>query len=480
MASVKKNYLYETIYQILILIIPFLVSPYVSRVLKAEGLGIYSYTNAVVTYFTMLATLGIRNYGSRMAARCSDKIERSRLFWGISMTHLLLSGASVILYFCYVVWLAQYKSVAWIQGLNVLAAVLDISWFFTGMENFKILTTRNAVIKIFTCISVFLFVKDESDVLNYVAILSIGTLTSALFLMPYARKYICWIRPEWEDVKEHIKPIFVLAIPTFLTTIYTTMDKVLLGVFANNKEVAFYENSEKMLIVRNFIYSIGTVMLPRISALYAKNELKKIRDFIKQSTEISLIMCYAFTFGLIVCAKDFAPLFWGGEFKVCGQLIIFVAVMMLFNTVANTIRSLYLIPIGRDREYVTASAIGAFSNVALDILLIPFFQATGAWAATLLSSAFVCIYQMWIVRKELPMLRYCICTRYYFFLGVAMLIICKVAGSFIKMDIMRLLGEIFIGMMVYLLGCYVYWKKTDKRFYTDLIKRKFNVSKKAN
>lgn len=471
MSSVKKNYLYETIYQILILIIPFLVSPYVSRVLKAEGVGVYTYTHAIVAYFVMFATLGIRNYGSRMIARCDSKIEKSKLFWSIFSTHMILSIFAVAIYIGYVILGAKYQIIACVQGLNILAAVLDISWFFSGMENFKILVVRNAIVRILTCVAVFLFVKSENDLIYYVLIFSLSSLLSAVILIPCAKNYICWVKPEWREVKEHFKPIFVLAIPTFLTTIYCSMDKILLGVLADNKEVAFYENSEKMVIVRNFIYSVGTVMLPRISSLYAKKEFVKIKEYIKQSTEFSLIMAYAFSFGLMACAKEFAPTFWGEEFSVCGVLINYVAIMIIINTVANTIRTLYLIPLNRDKEYINSSAIGAVSNVLLDILLIPFFQATGAWIATLLSSFCVCVYQMWIVRKELPMFKYCLHTKYYFFLGVGMLVMCRWAGSLVSGNLLKLVVEVLIGALIYTIGCYIYWKKNNKEFYLNMLKK---------
>lgn len=471
MASVKKNYIYESLYQILILIVPFIVSPYVARVLKAEGVGVYSYTSAIVAYFEMFAILGIRNYGGRTVARYQDKRERSRVFWEIFTAHFVLSVIAVLLYVFYVIFAAQYRKIAWLQGMNILAALLDISWFFTGTENFKILTIRNGILKIATCAAVFLLVKKQDDVVIYVAILSFGTLSAAISLIPCARKYICWVKPEWRDAREHFKPVFILAIPTFLTTIYMTMDKILLGFFVGNREVAYYENSEKTLIVRNFIYSIGTVMLPRISALYAQKDYSRIKGYIRQAIELSLIMCCAFSFGLMACADKFAPWFWGQEFTICGRLIHYAATMMFFNTVANTIRVLYLIPLNRDKEYIISSAFGAVSNVLLDILLIPRFMAEGAWMATLLSAALVCLYQLWVVRKELPMLSFCLEAKYYFILGAGMMLICKALGFFTGSGILGLMVQMIAGGVIYTLGCYIYWKRNGKNFYLNILKR---------
>ena len=51
--SIKKNYMYNLIYQILVIILPLITTPYLSRVLGAEGIGIYSYTLSITTYFIL-------------------------------------------------------------------------------------------------------------------------------------------------------------------------------------------------------------------------------------------------------------------------------------------------------------------------------------------------------------------------------------------------------------------------------------------
>ena len=61
--SVKKNYFYNLIYQLLTLILPLITTPYISRVLGAEKIGIYSYTTSVVTYFILFGSLGVSMYG---------------------------------------------------------------------------------------------------------------------------------------------------------------------------------------------------------------------------------------------------------------------------------------------------------------------------------------------------------------------------------------------------------------------------------
>ena len=81
--SISKNYLYNLFYQILVIVMPLITTPYLSRVLGAEAIGIYSYTLSIATYFILFGTLGISLYGQREIAYVQeDDKKRSITFWG--------------------------------------------------------------------------------------------------------------------------------------------------------------------------------------------------------------------------------------------------------------------------------------------------------------------------------------------------------------------------------------------------------------
>ena len=83
--SLKKNYFYNLCYQLFVMILPLLITPYISRVLGAEEIGIYSYTTSITVFFIMLGTLGINIYGQREVAYVQDDVEkRSKIFLGIN------------------------------------------------------------------------------------------------------------------------------------------------------------------------------------------------------------------------------------------------------------------------------------------------------------------------------------------------------------------------------------------------------------
>ena len=76
MESVKKNFLYNIVYQILLIILPLITAPYVSRTLGATSVGIYSYINSIAYYFLIIAMLGISNYGNREIAAVRENKEK--------------------------------------------------------------------------------------------------------------------------------------------------------------------------------------------------------------------------------------------------------------------------------------------------------------------------------------------------------------------------------------------------------------------
>lgn len=85
-SSTKKNFIYSSLYQVLVLVLPLITTPYVSRVFGAENLGVYSSTNTIAQYFVIFAMLGLNNYGNRAVAMArDDKEELNAVFSEIYM-----------------------------------------------------------------------------------------------------------------------------------------------------------------------------------------------------------------------------------------------------------------------------------------------------------------------------------------------------------------------------------------------------------
>ena len=405
MSNPKKNFIYNIVYQILVMIIPLVVSPYLSRKLGATGVGIYSYTYSVVYYFMHLTLLGVVNYGNRTIAKVrDDKKKLSKSFWSIYCLQLIMGTLMLSLYLLYIfVFDVKYKLIGFIQSLFILSAMLDINWFFFGMEEFKKTITRNTIIKISNAILIFLLVKEPGDVWKYTLIMGSMTCLSQFILWNYLRRYVVFVKVSFDDIKKHIKPNLVLFIPVIAISIYKMMDKIMLGVFSGVTEVGFYENAEKIVnIPLTLITALGTVMLPRVSNLSAKGDLKRIKEYILKSEQFVMFMSIAMCFGLICIGYKFAPLFFGKEFQKSGILIMLLSITLPFLSFANVLRTQYLIPNEKDKIYIKSVFLGALLNLIMNLIFIPFYGSIGACFGTIAAEFSVMFYQSMSCRKELP------------------------------------------------------------------------------
>ncbi len=452
MNNIKKNFIYNLIYQFLILFIPLVISPYISRVMGVEGVGIYSYTYSVVSYFMLFVLLGVNNYGNRIIAKIrDDKKELARTFWGIYLFQLFMGLFMFFLYIGYIyLFDVEYKIIALIQSMFILSALGDINWVFFGLEEIKITILRNILIKVGTLIFIFLFVKDSSDIEIYAVIMSGMAIFSQLLLWSFVKKKIGFIKINMKEILKHIKPNLILFIPVIAISLYKIMDKIMLGIMSNISEVGFYENAEKIInIPLTLITALGTVMLPRISNLVVKREYKKINQYIHKSILLVMFMSFAMCFGLISIGYNFAPLYFGYEFQKTGLLIILLAPTLIFLSFANILRTLYLIPYEKDKIYILSVFLGALVNLLVNFIFIPKLGSIGACLGTIMAEFIVMFYQALLLKKELEINKY-IKDIFPFFVKALIMFILIFPINFLKIEnFLKIIIQIVFGIMIY-------------------------------
>lgn len=410
MSNIKKNFMYNVVYQILVLIMPIVTAPYISRVLGAEKVGIYSYTYSIVYYFMLFSMLGLNNYGNRQIAKVKDnKDELDKNFWSIYALQICTSSIMIIMYTGYLILgLSSNNEIALIQIIYLISCAFDINWFFFGMEKFKLTVIRNTIIKILTCLSVFLFVKQKDDLYIYAIIMSMGTLISQLMLWPFLKKLIKFRKVKFgQDIKQHLKPCLILFVPVIAVSLYKIMDKIMLGNMTNMNQVGLYESSEKITnMIIGIITSLGIVMLPRMSNLIANGKIEKGKQYIEKSIIFTMFISSALSFGIMAISDIFVVWFFGKEFSDSGIILKWLAITGIFISIANVIRTQYLIPMEKDKSYIISVSLGALVNIIANLILIPKYKAVGAAVGTVIAEFSVMMYQIIDVRKELDIFRY--------------------------------------------------------------------------
>ncbi len=453
-SSLKKNLAYNMLYQIVGMLIPLVISPYLARVLGVEKIGIYSWTYSKVYYFSLFAMLGINNYGSRTIAFVRDsKKKTDEKFSSIYVCQLFMSILMIIVYLTYTIFSkSQYKEISLIEGLFIFASLANITWFLNGIEEFKITAVRNAIVKVLSLLLIIIFVKCSNDLWKYTLIMAGMEVVGQVSVWSLLRKRVTFKKPKWKEVLLHIRPIVVLFIPILAMSVFVNMDKYMIGALSNIKQNGFYENADKVINVpKAFIAAIGTVMLSRTAHLIANEREKESEEYVKWTMFYAIAFACALSFGIAAISEMFAVVFWGCDFAPCGKLIEYMAPAIVLSVFGNVIRTQYLIPRERDREYTISLIIGAVVNFLVNFMLIPIWGARGAVAATVLAELSMTSIQAFCVRKALPVLTYIKDGVVFMIFGLVMYITIKVVANRLENSIVALLGLVLLGGIVYML-----------------------------
>lgn len=477
-SSIKKNFTYQMIYELLVFILPFITSPYISRVIGAEGLGIYSYSNSVAYYFVLFSLLGIKNYGNRAIAKSrDDQEELNNTFSSLYFLHLLISIFFCLAYIGYILIVKENQLYAAIQLFYVLSGLFDISWFYFGIEHFKLTVTRNVIIRIINVICVFTFVKNSDDLWKYCLIMSLGQLISQMSLWLPLKKYVKFQKPSISEMRVHLKPLIILFVPAIAVSLYKYMDKIMLGMISSHSELGYYENAEKVInIPTTIIGSFGTVMLPKMSNLAAGSDNDKFKKYISISMKYIMCLALALSFGLASVGQTFAPIFWGDKFEYSGTIIMYLSATIPFISFANVIRTQYLIPNERDKEYLISVLAGAIVNFCINSLLIPSQGAIGAAIGTIGAEITVCLIQTFSVRKTLQIREYIKSFIFFVPIGCIMFFVVYFIGEFMELSILTLLIQIITGVIIYAGTAFIYYLKRNDDIVIKLL-NKFGLQK---
>ena len=400
-SKVKKNYLYNLFYQILLVIVPIVTTPYVSRILGSEKIGIYSFTFSIVTYFTLVGSLGVGMYGRREIARYQDDVKkRTEAFWQINIIKWITIALSLLVFYFACVKNTEYGYIYAIMIIEIISGAFDISWYFQGLENFKTITIRNTIIKLISVASIFVFVKSANDLWIYVLIHVLGDLLGNMSLWVILPKYINKALPKVKNTRKHLVPILMMFLPQVAIQVYTILDKTMLGLLVSDiSETGIYEQSQKIVkITLALVTSLGTVMSPRITSLASKNNTEEIKNELSKSFHLVWLLALPICFGIIAIAPNIVPWFLGDEFLRAISVMQIGALLMIAIGLNNVTGVQYLVSVGKENLFTLSVVIGAISNVIGNLILIPLLGANGAIISSVLAETIIFIAQLVMIK----------------------------------------------------------------------------------
>lgn len=400
--ALYKNYILNSIYQILILVIPLFLTPFITRVLGAENIGQYSFTRSVVTYFVLFGTVGSNMYAQREIAYVSnDQQKRSLTFWEVLAIRCILLGVSLIVYFYLAVYKGKYPLLFLIQSLDILAAMLDITWYFQGTENFRAITFRNTIVKIASTVLIITTVHVPEDLWKYVLIYSGGSLLGQLWMWKDLTRNISKVSIHQLCLNRHIKGIAQLFIPQVAIQVYLVIDKTMIELLTDDSaQTGYYELAQTIQRTGvTIVTAFGTVAASRIAALKSNNDSKAISRLLTQSYELVCLTAVPIALGISAIAHNFIPWFLGDGYTPVIRLLILLCPLIIIIGFSNISGIQYMVPMGLQNQMTASTLIGAVVNVVLNSVWISQYGATGAAVASVISECVVMLIQGFFIRN---------------------------------------------------------------------------------
>lgn len=454
MNKLAKNYIYNLGYQIFVIIVPLITMPYLARVLHSDNLGIYSYVTSCASIINTIGLLGLYNYGDRQIAYTRDNTqEMSCSFNELMSIRLILCVLASLIYF---VWALQSEYTVYflIYYPWLLTGFIDISWFFAGIEDMGPMVFKNFLIKLLNVICIFLFVREETDLWKYFALIAIVTLIANLSMYSQLQGKGLKFRISFSNANKHIRDAILLFLPQLASVFYLQIDKVMLNYISGDaSQVAFYDQAEKIVnIPFTVITALSVVMMPRIANEFKKGNHESIINYITKSARFAFLISLPMMFGLIAIAPIFVPWYLSREYLPVIKAIWIISPIILTNTLNNISGTQYLTAINKIGILTFANVLTAIMNVILNSILIPQMGFYGAAIATVISSMTCASIQLFYMNRTIKIFSILICMWRYLCSAVLMFLVLKLAATRMTTTIFSTVLLIVIGVVIYFLS----------------------------
>ena len=452
--DLRKNYIYNVSIQIVSLLTPLITAPYLSRVIGETGLGTFSYVHSIATYFALFAALGMSSYGLREVSRVrDDRVKSSRLFWELSIIRIVNTLLSCLLYIGFIWFTGGDWRVYLATGFAILSVGADCTWFFQAIEDFRSLMVRNFLVKLISVVLIFVLVRDADDVPLYCAIQTGSIFLSNLVLWPQLRKIVRPMRLRRLQFTRHIRESLVYFVPTIATSVYTVLDKTMIGVITQDMaENGFYESAHRIVnILMTVITSLNVVVGVRTSYLFGQHKEEEVRMHIRNTSRFMYMISFPMCAGLLACGYGFALEFYGGNFGEAGIMLMMFSPLLFTIGTSNVLGSLYLTPSGQRARSNRAIIAGAATNLVLNLLLIPRFGAYGAVIASVLAEVVISAIYLWFSHSFVSAWQLLGMAARYAGFSLVMFIPIDWMGRVMPVEATTILAQIAVGAIIYAL-----------------------------
>lgn len=401
--SIRLNAFLNSLRSILNILFPLITFPYVSRVLEVKGIGIYNFSSSIISYFLLVAGLGINTYAIREGAKYRSNIDKITRFsseiFTINIASTVVSYFLLFLCLFFFAQLRNYISCICVLGLQIFFTTIGTEWLYSIYEDYVYITIRSIIFQILSIIMLFIFVKTPADYINYAFITVFSSVGANVFNFIKARKF-CRFKIIFKfNWKKHLVPIFIIFAANIANMVYVNSDITLLGLIKNDYAVGIYSVSVRVYqAVKTFIASLLIVTVPRLSMLFGQKKLIEYENILKRLTNSLVLLCLPASTGLYMVSKEVVLIISGENYIKATTSLQILCFAYIFSILAWILTDCVLIPAKRERYVLVSMSTSALLNIVLNIVLIPFWSENAAAFSTVLAELCMLIVNYYYAR----------------------------------------------------------------------------------
>lgn len=437
------------------IIFPVITYPYVSRTLGVNNMGIFNFSSAFISYFLLIAGLGVATYGIREGSAFREDKKKITQFiseiFTINVLATIISSIALIIIVFVAEPLDKYRPMILILSGEIIFTTLGVSWICNIFEDFYFIAVRTVAFQILSLILIFVVIKSSDDIGKYAWIVLLANSGANFLNFFYIQKNYCKFKITIHgDLKRHIKPILTIFSTNIAVIIYVSSDSTMLGLMLDEYHVGLYGTAVKIYtIIKNVLVSVLLVLIPRFSIMFSKtdNDNKAAGLFsnvFKILTFVMLPMCT----GLFMVSRDMINIVFGKEYE--GSVLPFklLCIAVSFSLYAYLYIQCVLIPVKKESIVFKATAIGAVINVILNLILIPLFGIVAA-AITTIIAEFITFIVVHIYARKLIEYQNVKASFFKTIFGCALIALICFISYYIEQPIIRLSISVIGSAIVY-------------------------------
>lgn len=446
------NYVYNASYQLLVIAAALVTTPYLARSLGPGALGVYGYIVSVASILQTLALLSLYTYGSRQVAYSRDSAsEVNQVFWELMAIRCLL-GVVVSVAYWGIALITPYTQLFLIYYPWMLANILDVTWFFIGFEDMKVVVLKNVAVKIACVLSIFCFVRNENGLVTYLMIMSVFTFLGNVSVYPQLQRYVG--KPDINQgfMRLHLSNAVKLFIPEVTSNLTHRINHITMGhVLDTADDIAFFDQGEKIInIPSSLVTAMNSVVMPRMANDHARQKDNSVEDYAVAVGSAELMVAIPLAVGVASVADRLVPWFFGPGFERAIPVIQIMSPLIVIDSLIGIVGAQYLTATNKTTVLNQSNGLGLCMNIVLNMLLVPMAGCIGAVLSTVFARLAILAYQVLVTLNGLTYSSIARSALRYSAASLVMMAVVLFAGQLVENDLVCTVVQVPIGCLTYL------------------------------